>query len=74
MLKLDCEGAEYDIVDASPDESWRRVQRVVMEYHPAPPGRYEALRERFAALGFAVVQEDRYAPGLGALWMERARR
>lgn len=33
LLKLDCEGAEYDILFNAPDDVLRRVDRIVMEYH-----------------------------------------
>jgi len=33
LLKLDCEGAEYDILMKSPPEILRIIQRIVMEYH-----------------------------------------
>ncbi len=33
FLKLDCEGAEYDILYALPAEYYRRIDRIAMEYH-----------------------------------------
>jgi FkbM family methyltransferase len=33
LLKLDCEGAEYPILMASPPEVLDRIDRIVMEYH-----------------------------------------
>lgn len=33
LLKLDCEGSEYDIILDSPDDTWSRIRRIVMEYH-----------------------------------------
>jgi len=33
LLKLDCEGAEYDILFYAPAETLRRIKRIVMEYH-----------------------------------------
>jgi FkbM family methyltransferase len=71
VVKIDCEGAEYDIVESSPADSWRRIKRVVMEYHPALPGRHDALRKRFAELGFSATKEDRRTAELGTLWLAR---
>ena len=71
LAKIDCEGAEYDIVDSTSADSWRRIKRVVMEYHPAPPGRHEALRKCLGELGFAVRKEDRRTAELGTLWLAR---
>ena len=33
FLKLDCEGAEYDILENLPDEYFARIDKIVMEYH-----------------------------------------
>jgi FkbM family methyltransferase len=33
LVKLDCEGAEYDILFNSPPDVIGRIQRIVMEYH-----------------------------------------
>lgn len=71
LVKMDCEGAEYDIVESSSMDSWRRIKRVVLEYHPAPPGRQEAFRKRLAELGFTVIREDRRSVDLGTLWLAR---
>jgi FkbM family methyltransferase len=45
-LKMDCEGAEYDILDASDGSLLNRVRRISMEYHEHPsrgPGDLETL-------------------------------
>jgi FkbM family methyltransferase len=36
LLKLDCEGSEYDILLAADHETLRRVAAIVGEYHPVP--------------------------------------
>jgi FkbM family methyltransferase len=33
FLKLDCEGAEYEIINTLPDEYFKRIKKIVMEYH-----------------------------------------
>lgn len=33
FLKLDCEGAEYDILENLPDEYFARIDKLIMEYH-----------------------------------------
>jgi FkbM family methyltransferase len=71
LLKLDCEGAEYDIVERSPAAAWTRVKRVVAEYHPTALGRHTAFRKRLHEFGFAVVKEASHGGGLGTLWLER---
>lgn len=34
FLKIDCEGAEYEILTSAPDEILRKINRLVFEYHP----------------------------------------
>jgi FkbM family methyltransferase len=33
LLKLDCEGAEYDILFNAPPEIFHKISRIIMEYH-----------------------------------------
>lgn len=33
LMKLDCEGAEYEILFKAPDDMLARIDRIVMEYH-----------------------------------------
>ena len=35
LLKLDCEGAEYDIIDSLPPEYLAKIQNMAIEYHSA---------------------------------------
>lgn len=72
VVKLDCEGGEYELVEASSPESWTSVRRVVMEYHPVPGRTWEGLRDQFAGFGLGVVRHEPGRPGLGTAWLERA--
>jgi FkbM family methyltransferase len=58
LLKLDCEGAEYEILDALPDDLWPRIARLVMEFHPVDGGAAgwtgPDLAKRLASRGFRV--------------------
>lgn len=38
MLKIDCEGAEYDILYALPKTYFQRIQNIRLEYHNYPRG------------------------------------
>jgi FkbM family methyltransferase len=73
VVKMDCEGGEYQLVYASAKQSWAPVQRIVMEYHPVQGESWDELRTWFEGLGFRVVREktDAESPGLGAAWLER---
>ena len=35
LLKLDCEGAEYEIIDSLPIEYFNKIENIVIEYHLA---------------------------------------
>ncbi|MDY6874562.1 MAG: FkbM family methyltransferase, partial [Chloroflexota bacterium] len=55
LLKLDCEGAEYPILLASPPEVLVRVDRIVMEYHDLDKERnHFRLTAFLEAAGFRV--------------------
>lgn len=55
LLKLDCEGAEYDILYSARQETLDRIRRIAMEYHMGmnkhSPDKLAAQMERW---GFAV--------------------
>jgi FkbM family methyltransferase len=71
VVKMDCEGGEYGLVYASSPESWKTVQRVVMEYHPVEGESWAALRDWLAHVGLEVVRHEQNGPALGTAWLER---
>jgi FkbM family methyltransferase len=50
FLKMDCEGAEYEIFENTPDEVLKKIRALAMEYHGDPL----PIEKRFHALGFEV--------------------
>ena len=50
ILKMDCEGYEYDIIAGASDKTLLAFTDVVIEYHDYP----KSLPERFRKLGFKV--------------------
>lgn len=56
LMKVDCEGAEYDMFDALRPEVAERVRQIAMEVHAVPGKSTDALCERLQALGFEVQQ------------------
>lgn len=58
-LKLDCEGAEHDIVRSMSDETARMVDSITMEVHGVPGHETGALEERLRALGYVRVGNSR---------------
>lgn len=53
FLKMDCEGAEYDIIRAAPESILRSIQTIVMEYHNNGP--IGELAEKLKKCGFTVL-------------------
>lgn len=63
FLKMDCEGAEYQIVYGAAPELWARINRVAMEYYPvrgAPEGwSGEGLAGYLSTLGHRATLRPR---------------
>ena len=51
-LKLDCEGAEHDIIGTMSIDTARLVDSITMEVHDVPGRTVEALNEQLRALGY----------------------
>lgn len=69
LLKLDCEGAEWDIIPAA-EEVLPRIRRIAMEFHCTAEWTAERLADWLRARGYNV----RHTPSSwnGMLWAERA--
>lgn len=64
VLKLDCEGAEYEILLNSGGDVLDRVGVIVGEFHPAPGGDPAGLARHLSANGFAVTVEPGVDQGI----------
>lgn len=66
VLKLDCEGAEWEILDCTPPEVLRRFRVIVAEVHDDPDGRngVDSFRSRLEGLGFETLRWDGHSLGL----------
>lgn len=72
VVKMDIEGAEYDMILNSDPSDWDSVQRVVMEYHDLPGRTWSELAEWFAAIGLnEVAREADPHKNLGLAWLSR---
>lgn len=71
LIKLDCEGGEYQMAYRSSPESWASVQRVVLEYHDIPGESWKDLRAWFATVGLHVVLQKPERADLGLAWLSR---
>lgn len=73
VVKMDVEGAEYDVVLASSPDSWSDVRTVALEYHPVAGHGLEELMAFLSPLGLQPYhQEDGTEPGLGMVWLRRS--
>jgi FkbM family methyltransferase len=56
FLKLDCEGAEYDIINSLPDGYFAKIDKMIIEYHLAntKPFLLENLIKRLQSMSFKV--------------------
>lgn len=70
VVKIDCEGGEYDLVLGSSPASWDTVQRVVIEHHPVAGHSWPELRSWFAGVGLEVQDED-FVGQHGCVWLSR---
>jgi FkbM family methyltransferase len=59
LLKLDCEGAEYEILMNAPEDTLAKIQRIVMEYHNVDDEHMHTQLIRFLeAAGYTVSWEQ----------------
>jgi FkbM family methyltransferase len=56
LLKIDCEGGEYEIFDAAQSEIWTRLSQIVMETHRVENRRPAELVAKLRCVGY-LVQE-----------------
>jgi FkbM family methyltransferase len=63
LVKMDVEGSEFSVLDASSDDTLRRAKQWVVEFHHGaiPPFRFadtKRLLRRFRALGYRAYTRD----------------
>lgn len=69
LLKLDCEGAEWDLFKLR--EAWTRVRNLRMEYHLFRGETVEQVDRTLRSIGFEPIHWERDA-GFGMVWARRA--
>ncbi|KAF6246720.1 methyltransferase FkbM [Nitrosopumilus sp. b3] len=69
FLKMDCEGAEFKILESLPDEYFIKIKKIVMEYHLFNNNynSYEKMKERLQDLNFDISVKE-YSKNLGLLY------
>ena len=74
MLKIDCEGAEYEILYNTPRAYFARINEIRMEYHNLEAeGRsnVEGLKSFLSEQGFRITFTKANTPTNGTLWASR---
>lgn len=63
FIKMDCEGAEYDIINSLPQEYFKKIKKMIIEYHMADkkPELLENLISKLQALSFAVKKKTLFS-------------
>ena len=76
LLKLDCEGAEYEILLNQDPTIFKKIDRIIMEYHDLDQLCNSCvLVKRFEDLGYQVKQyENHVHKNLGYLYADRVSR
>lgn len=69
FLKMDCEGAEFKILESLPDEYFSKIKKMVIEYHIFNNNfeSYEKMKERLQNLNFEIIIKN-YSNELGLLY------
>ncbi|CAN5532665.1 FkbM family methyltransferase [soil metagenome] len=73
LLKMDCEGAEYEILYATPASHLRRIRELRMEYHnlDTPEHQIDRLEKFLAGHGFTVTQRRANSRTNGMIWLRQ---
>ena len=69
LLKLDCEGAEWEIL--TPNDCWKAVRNIRLEYHLSDGQTVEQARKALAGIGFKVIRLREHSAEAGVIWAVR---
>ena len=69
LLKLDCEGAEWELFRLA--ECWKYIRNVRMEYHLFHGETFPQVEEALRTLGFRIIQSQ-HDVGFGIVWATRS--
>lgn len=72
LLKMDCEGAEYEILMSVDNETLNRIERITMEVHVVSGGTRQELVSKLNRSGFSVRHGTK--DGVSMLYATRVRR
>jgi FkbM family methyltransferase len=61
LLKLDCEGSEFDILFNAPDDAFHKIKRISMEYHDGliDGSDHDSLRRFLEGKGYSISVREK---------------
>jgi FkbM family methyltransferase len=73
LLKMNCEGAEYEILETCSDDILRQIQNIRLEYHNLDSGERsgESLKRFLISKGYRIERFSRYLNTSGFIWAAR---
>jgi FkbM family methyltransferase len=71
LLKVDCEGSEYEIFGRLPEAILSRIENIIVEVHPARAGNPAELKTALERKGFHVLERP-HGNGCSDLYCRRA--
>ena len=68
-LKLDCEGAEYEIIESLPDDYFRKIKQIYIEYHfgDTKLDMLDSMIKKLERLSFSIIREP-LEKGMGSIY------
>src|SRR6266513_1432574 len=68
LLKMDCEGSEYDIIAGINKSTFSKIGRIIVEYHDGKTGEIAADLKQH---GFKLERQERETEKMGMLWFRK---
>ena len=68
LLKMDCEGAEYEIFESATPALLKKINIICMEYHPN--GNPQNIKLKLEKCGFDVLVRSSNEPGIGFIYAQ----
>jgi len=73
LLKMDCEGAEYEILYSTPPHVLSRIKELRIEYHNlTAEENVENLKRFLTTAGYTITHEEAISETNGNLWAQRS--
>ncbi len=72
LIKLDCEGAEYEIIDSIPNDYLSKIDKFIIEYHfeNEKPELVKKLIEKLKLNSYNIVKKE-WSDGMGLIYAKR---